>query len=435
MPLVYLEDLNPGMILENDLVSPGGRFILAAGAPLQEHSIKALKSWGIIEADIREASLDHRYREKQRIAASFKQQARGLLLERLVLNDPAREPLATLFRHLLHRIALQLRDGWVPALTVAAVAGGVPPGPPLSLSQLLKGDIPLFSLPLVYSQIVDLLSDSDASTYRIASVLDKDPGLTIRLLRMVNSPYYALTGKIESVSRAVSLLGTDELKNLALGISVVDQFRTIPAGVLDPEQFWRHSIRCGLFARALAEAAGEKDPQLYFTGGLLHDLGRLVMVERMPEHYLAAVSMARRQSLPMFRAEQDVLKVDHALVGRFLAERWRLSPPLIRMISGHHSPRLANYSREACLLHLGDIFAHTAGQETLLVDTVPRLQPRAWEELGLAKDLIAPILMRVEREFLETTRLFFPEQADPDVDETGQPSGTLLGHRADGGFS
>jgi HD-like signal output (HDOD) protein len=409
LALIYIDDLTAGMVLAEDLLTPTGRFVLAAGAALQEDHLKILKSWGIVEADIDELSLGEEYSQNKELSSEFVERAKGYLGHRFILNNLDLEPMATLYRHVANRFALKLQQGWDPVtFSAAAMPATQASGPPpLSVPHLLKGDVDIVSLPTVYTHIVELLNDPDSSSHQIAKVISKDASLTVRLLRFVNSPFYGFSGKIDSVSRAVSLLGTNELSILTLGVTVVEQFQNIPSGLLNMDSFWRHSIRCGLFSKVLAGHLGEKAAEKYFIGGLLHDVGRLVMLDRMPVQYFSAVARARQGQLPMYRAEQDCLKTDHSIIGKLLAEKWRLSPALIRMIGNHHSPRLAHYSTEACIVHVADILAHACGPEILLVDEVPELQIKAWEEIGLAADFIAPAIQQVEAEFKEVVRVFF----------------------------
>ena len=409
MALVYVDDLTEGMVLAEDLFTPTGRFVLAAGAPLQAAHLKILKDWGIIEADIDELSLGDEYNESQELQAEFFERAESYLWRRFTLNDSEQEPVATLYRHVVHRFALSLQQGWDPIIfsEVALPAKDQAGVAPLSVPHLLKGDVDIVSSPTIYSHIVDLLNQPNSSSHQIAKVISKDASLTVRLLRLVNSPFYGFSGKIDSVSRAVSLLGTDELSTLTLGITVIRQFQNIPSDLLNMDSFWRHSIRCGLFSRILADHLGEKAAEKYFIGGLLHDIGRLVMLDRMPLQYSGAIARARQEQLPMYRAEQDRLKTDHSIIGKLLAEKWRLSPALIRMIGSHHSPRLAHYSTEACIVHIADVFAHACGHEVLLVNEIPELQIKAWEETGLSEEIIAPTIKQVDSEFKEIVRVFF----------------------------
>jgi len=406
--LVYIDDLTVGMILAEDLFTPKGRFILAEGASLGHEHLQKFKAWGVIEADICEESLGEDYRRQQEAVEGFTEQAEVYLYRRFGLNDINREPLTTIYRHAVHRFAQSLQKGWDPVVFATDV---MPPGEdkqqPLSVSQLLKGDVELVSLPVIYSHIVDALNDPQSSSRRLAEVISKDASLSVRLLKLVNSPFYGFSGKIDSISRAVSLLGTNELTSLALGVTLVRQFKHIPSDLLNMDSFWRHSIRCGLFARILAGHLGETGSEKYFSGGLLHDIGRLVMLERMPGPYTLAIIKGRDKPLPMYRAEQDCLQTDHSIVGKLLALRWRLPTPLTRMIGGHHSPSANHYALESSLMHVADVLAHACGHEVNLVNEIPPLQLKAWDATGLKEEMIAPTIRQVDAEFREIVRIFF----------------------------
>ncbi|MEA3545778.1 MAG: HDOD domain-containing protein, partial [Thermodesulfobacteriota bacterium] len=362
------------------------------------------------------SSLGEEYSQGQELNTEFFERAESYLWRRFVLNDLEQEPMATLYRHVVHRFALNLQQGWDPVAfsETALPVDQQDESPPLSVPHLLKGDVDIVSLPTVYRHIVELLEHPNSSSHMIAKVINKDAGLTVRLLRLVNSPVYGFSGKVDSVSRAVSLLGTNELSTLTLGVSVVKQFQNVPSDLLNMDSFWRHSIRCGLFSRILAGHLGEKEAEKYFVGGLLHDIGRLVMLDRMAPQYASAIARARQDHLPMYRAEQERLNTDHSIIGKLLAEKWRLSPALIRMIGSHHSPRLAQYSTEACIVHVADILAHACGHEVMLVNEIPELQIKAWEETGLTKELIAPTIQQVDAEFKAIVRVFFGKLEDDD---------------------
>lgn len=413
MALVYVDDLTVGMILAEDLFTPKGRFVLAEGAMLEIDHLQKFKTWGVIEVSISDESLGEEYRQQQEAVEQFAEQAEVYLYRRFSLNDIEREPLTTIYRHAVHRFAQSLQRGWDPVVFAVDL---MPPGDDeskaLSVPQLLKGDIELVSLPSIYSHIVDALNDPDCSSHRLAEVISKDASLSVRLLQLVNSPFYGFSGKVDSISRAVSLLGTNELSSLALGVTVVRQFENVPSDLFNMDSFWRHSIRCGLFARILAGHIGEQGEEKYFTGGLLHDIGRLVMIDRMPAPYKRAVLKARDDQLPMYRAEQECLQTDHSIVGKLLAMRWRLPIPLTRMIGGHHSPSANHFALESSLLHVADVLAHACGHEVNLVNEIPPLQQKAWEATGLKEEMIAPTIRQVDAEFKDIVQIFFGNLED-----------------------
>ncbi len=406
MALIYVDDLQAGMVLASDLQTPKGRFILAAGAALQPEHLKILKSWGVYEADIEESSLSEEYHKQQEQSAAFVDLAEGYLLRRLVLNDLEQEPLITIYRDAVRRCTSRLQSGWEPVVISSNQAQPEMEPAYLNPVQVVNGEIELFALPDVYSRIVETLNSPSATSQRVAEVISKDASLTLRLLELVNSPVYGFAGKIESIPRAVTLLGTNELKTLALGVSTVQQFRTIPNDVLDMESFWKHSIRCGLFAQVLAGHIEGVSEEKCFVGGLLHDIGRLLLLKQNPELYGQVMQMGRKKQSSMYQVEKEYLRTDHALVGKLLAGKWKLPISLTRMIGGHHAPSASQYQLEACLVHVADVLAHICGDEAIMVNEIPQLQIKAWEELNLATDVLGSTIRQVDAEYLKIVGIF-----------------------------
>ena len=411
MPLVYIDDLTVGMILGEDLFTSKNRLILAEGVALTEDHLQLLKSWGVIEVEISEESLGEEYLKQQEAVAQFTEQAEAYLFRRFIHNEVDKDPLETVYRHTVHRTAQSLLHGWEPVVFLGDLDVDLEERvPPLSVPKLLTGDVELVSLPGVYHRIVEVLEHPDSSSHMLAQVISKDASLSLRLLTLVNSPMYGFSGKIDSVSRAVALLGTNELTTLAIGVSVVSKFRDLPSELLDMDAFWRHSIRCGLYARILAKHLELPGEECYFTGGLLHDIGRLILIGRASEQYKRAVAKARSGYMPMFLAEQEALQTDHSIVCKLLAMRWRLPTQLTRMIGGHPSPRTTDYPIEAALMHVADFLAHACGHEVNLVNEIPPLQLKAWQATGLKEDMIAPTIRQVDVEFKEVVQIFFSKE-------------------------
>lgn len=410
MPLVYIDDLTVGMILGEDLFTSKNRLVLAEGIGLTAEHLQMLRSWGVIEVEIAEESLGEEYLRQQEAVAQFTEQAESYLFRRFILNEVETEPVATVYRHTVHRSAQSLLHGWEPVSFITELDVDLEERtPPLSVPKLLTGDVELVSLPGVYHRIAEVLEHPDTSSHMLAEVISKDAGLSIRLLTLVNSPMYGFSGKIDSVSRAVSLLGTNELTTLAIGVSVVSKFKDVPSDLFDMDAFWRHSIRCGLYARILASHLKLPGEEGYFTGGLLHDIGRLILLSRASKQYKRTIAKARSDHNPMFLAEQETLQTDHSIVGKLLAMRWRLPAQLTRMIGGHHSPSTSDYAIEASLMHVADFLAHACGHEVNLVNEIPPLQLKAWEATGLKEDLIAPTIRQVDVEFKDIVQIFFSE--------------------------
>ena len=410
MPLVHIGDLENGMVLADDLFSPRGCFLLAEGSVLQAAHLQNLKGWGVLEVDISQQSLGKEYLRKQAELAPFIDRAEGFLYRRFALNNLKKEPEATIFRHAVKRFALSLQQGWDPVVFTE----GVPVAsdakfPAVNVVALLKGNIALPSPVIVFDKIIEAIENPETTPHSLAEIISKDASLCARLLHLVNGPGSRFLGQIDSISRAVSLLGTDKLASLLLGGSVASQFGNISEKLLNMDAFWRHSIRCGLFARALAAQLKLPGKEVCFVGGLLHDIGRLVLLDKLPEQYAQVIDTARKEKLPMSRAEKKMLKTDHGFVGKQLAIRWRLPAKIRWMIGGHHSLYSSFYAKEACVVHVADILAHACGHEISLTNEIPPLQRKAWEETGLKVEMLGPLIRQVDHEFKEIIRIFFDD--------------------------
>lgn len=413
MTRVFVDDLTAGMVLASDLVTPKGRFILAEGATLQTSHLKILKSWGITEAEIVDDDRSEQSESGPVIQNDSYEVAEDFLNQRFVDLDMEHELIAELYRQVHQRLARRLSEGFVlPVLPEIEAADSGETDSRVSPLQIIRGEAQLASLPDVYTRIVEVLNSPRTSSALIANIVSKDTSLSVRLLRLVNSAFYGFPSKIDSISRGVTLLGTNELTTLALGISVVRLFGDIPSNLIDMETFWKHSIRCGLFAQLLASHKIGLSEEKLFVGGLLHDIGRLIMLRKIPELYTNAILLSRDENTPMYRAEQKLLHCDHAEIGRMLAEEWNLPIPLKQMISGHHSPAIDRFPLEACIIHLADLLAHACGDELLMTTQVPPLNVKAWETIGLSPSILGPMIFQADRLFRDIIHVFLGAAAD-----------------------
>jgi len=406
---VLLDDLQAGMVLGDDLFTEKGQFVLAKGVELEERHLQALRRFGILEVDIvgtSQSELDGGELDPVLIEESVRfQQAR------FSLNDRDHEVVSEVFELACEQTARRLQSGWKPAVANLPETLGEDldwSNKPTS-EDLVRGKVKLASLPDVYSKIVEALNVPGCAANHLAEIVSKDSSISVRLLKLVNSAFYSLTSKVDSISRAITLLGTRELLSLALGISIVRLFRTIPTELIDMEAFWKHSIRTGLFARQLARRKGLEETEMFFVGGLLHDIGRLVMLVEMPEFYARALVTAQREGLAIYQAERQELAYDHGQIGRMLGELWRLSRTLSQMIGWHHKPQGDRFSEETCIVHLADFMAHALGAETNLASSISPFNPRAWEVIDLPVNILAPASQHVERHFIDISRTFLAD--------------------------
>lgn len=280
----------------------------------------------------------------------------------------------------------------------------------MNAKDLVQDTQGLITLPDVYLRISQLIEDPDSSITDIANVVSRDPSFTIRLLGIANSSLYHFTSKVDTVARAVTIIGTAQVRNLALSMSVASSFEGMPNDLVSMPNFWRHSLLCALVSRHLAEAAGRCDRDVAFTAGLLHDIGALVIFNRMPTHAQQALLMVldSQEEITVPQAEREVFGFDHADVGGELARVWNLPPVLTECIAHHHDLAMATqHPRYVALVHLGNLLAQMAEIGSLDLDDVAPIDPKAWELTGLDEDCIEPAINAVRDEVAEVERLFF----------------------------
>ncbi len=279
-----------------------------------------------------------------------------------------------------------------------------------NIAELVKGVGDLVTLPDVFIRINQLVEDPDSTIDDITGAVSRDPSFTVRLLRVANSPFYGFSSTIETVSRAITLIGTSQIRNLALSTSVLRTFSGLPNELVSMDNFWRHSLYCALAARILATQARKSDPEAVFTAGLLHDIGELVIFNRLPEQAKEALLLVldSGDELPVYQAERQTMGFDHAQVGGELARQWHLPPLLQDCIACHHDIQQAQYCpRETAIVHIANILALMAEVDTFDPADVPPVDPLAWEITGLeAEDVVESTIREAQEEFVETEKLF-----------------------------
>lgn len=221
----------------------------------------------------------------------------------------------------------------------------------------------LVSPPEVYLRAFELVESPDSSAAEIAEVISCDPNLTARLLGLVNSCYYNLARQVDTVSRAIAVIGTRELYSLVIAASAVSSFSRIPNRLVSMDTFWKHSIHTALAARALARRCHVLHPERLFVSGLLHDIGSLVLYHQVPDMCSEHLLVAAGDEEVLYEAERETFGFTHADLGARLALDWRLPAVLAEAIGCHHDPENAREARqEASLIHVADRLANCTAE-------------------------------------------------------------------------
>ena len=197
------------------------------------------------------------------------------------------------------------------------------------------------ALPVTVGKVLEVCNNPKASPVDLNRVISVDPVLMARVMRLINSAYYGLSGKVTSLVRAIIMLGLNTVKNLALSAAVVENLgRRENFRALHAQGFWRHSLAVGVASKLIAKKreVSSKDLEEYFIAGLLHDIGKIPMNAVFEDEFLEVMAHSDRGRTALYRTEREVLGLDHAAVGRMIAKTWKLSPEVIDAISAHHEP-------------------------------------------------------------------------------------------------
>ncbi|UFS70610.1 HDOD domain-containing protein [Geomonas sp. RF6] len=273
----------------------------------------------------------------------------------------------------------------------------------LSAEIIVQDISTIHSLPMFYSQLSEVMDHPRSSIGDVAKVISEDQGLTARILKLANSPLFGYFSRIDTITKAVTIIGVQQVRDLALALSVMDVFTGIPEDLVNMEQFWRHSIATGLAARILATTQREANLERFFVAGILHDIGRLVMYVRIPELALELLERCRATGTLLHKAETELLSFTHADVAGALLRHWKIPPGVAEPVACHHSCRSAGqYPREASILHFADIIAHALELGSSGEIFVPELDATVWEGLKISPFFLPSLVKQVDGMYDQT---------------------------------
>ncbi|UCH07808.1 MAG: HDOD domain-containing protein [Deltaproteobacteria bacterium] len=264
MGIINVAELKPDMVLAEDLANLDGRFLLSKGTKLTPKHLLILKMWGVIEANIENVKqVDIEADAVSQLDPAVIEEVRQSLtgpFQHADLEHPA-------IRELFHICCI--REGRKRSGATNKRKIRIPENDEKSISpscritkhttakidpnELISGHVKLPSLPTMYVQINEAINRPDSSASDIAKIISKDTSLSARLLKIVNSTFYGFPSKIDTLSRAVTIVGTRQLTTLALGMDIISVFRKIPSDLIHMRSFWEHSLACGICAE-LSEA-------------------------------------------------------------------------------------------------------------------------------------------------------------------------------------
>lgn len=194
--------------------------------------------------------------------------------------------------------------------------------------------------PVAVLKVLEMTKNPDCSLKEVGDTISRDPVFSLRLLKIVNSAFYNLKSEISSIHHASNILGIAKLRNLGLTISIISAKKQIPlpAGSLDFSRYMSHSTAVAVGVRRLASRMRELDEEMLFTAGLLHDIGKLVLISGMHDKWTATLRRASTEKTPTYMAEREELGFDHAAISSYIVKYWKLPRAIERIVALHHGP-------------------------------------------------------------------------------------------------
>ena len=267
---------------------------------------------------------------------------------------------------------------------------------PPSLAELSSHAEALPSLPEVVNHLMRSLGDERADVDTLAQHINSDPAIVARLLAAANSAASGLSTRIYSAKQAFLVLGADRVTSIILASALSYRYDTRSSG-FDTRLLWCHSLGVASCAQVLAEEVGI-DPDLAFTGGLLHDIGQLLMFVASPLNYVQALELHHHQELSLIAAERSLFGYDHAAAGGELARWWKLPSEIVDAIAAHHEPDELG-SEIGNLIHVSEVLSHALDLGEQPNNQVPDLSELACANLGLSWPKLAPHFAEIEARY------------------------------------
>ena len=405
MGIVGTAQLQSGMVLADDVRDINGRLLLARGERIQTQHVRILKTWGITEVCIAgEPQLeDHAALSAESEELKKAKAATDFVFHHIDIDHPAIKRLYDLCvvyrcRHNGRVTDAKLQGSPPDAKSIEKIKGNI-------RERIQRNEIKLPEIPTIVMDLNEVINNPYTSAKHIADVVTKSPSLTALLLKIVNSPLYGFHQKIDRVSRAVTLIGTQEISSLALGIMVLSVFKDLPEDIIDMKSFLKHSLACGIIARILAAQKNWPQTEQLFVSGLLHDIGRLIVYAYFRDQARNLLAHAINSNSLLYQEEKNLLGCQHTDIAKYLLKKWQIPSNIENNVSYHHHPSIARNPDHAAVVHLSDIIVNGLGIGTSGERFAPPLDPEAYNRLGFSPNCFDTVI-RLATHQLSTLDLF-----------------------------
>ncbi len=388
--MIPVDHMKEGMIVADDVRDINTRLLISAGEKIKPKHIRILKIWGVPEVKI--------------VGAESKE----------IMNDDSEDnieekekKIQEVFRH-VNRKHPALKEICRLALKYRSTAWQIKEKQKTSFDnqkisdlkktaylRIEKTQIKLPEAPVIITELNSIIANQYSGADDIAKVVNKSPSLSALLLKIVNSAFYNFPEKINSIPWAVTLIGTKEIVNLAMGISVMETFKDIPKTTVDMPSFLTHSFSCGILSRILGAHQNLSQTEQLFISGLLHDIGRLVMFKYFPDQSNTFLQLSMGMKEPLYRIENEYSGLLHTTLAGYLLQKWKLPIGLLNNVTAHHTPSKAQDTMKATIIHISDIIVTALGLGTSGESFIHSFDGAAWNRLHMTPKIFESVIQQM----------------------------------------
>ena len=278
-----------------------------------------------------------------------------------------------------------------------------------SAQELVQSCSNIFTLPEIYLPVRDVVDNPESTMDDLANALKIDPAISARLLKIVNSPLYGFPKQIDSISRAVNLIGMQSINDLVAATTLGRTFTGMTANLMDLPAFWRKSVLCALLAGKIAKASGIKESERFFIEGLLRDIGHLVLYQTIPQRAQSALVEAGYLGSSLAEVEQSNIGCDFTEVGAELVHFWNMPNQIEQAIRHQLSPNEAGeFTLHASIVHLAGAVADHAELELAQASQPPAFDPFALAYTKFVADEHQALLKEAQEQLHDTLAFIYP---------------------------
>lgn len=231
------------------------------------------------------------------------------------------------------------------------------------IKSIIKKIDRLKPIPQITNKVMSIAQDPESSMADLSEIIVYDTALTANLLKIANSAYFGLQGKVDSVHHAIVYMGMDQVVSLVLLASSAESLKTAQKGYdLNVGDLWKYSVSSALIARELTKLKKTRETHLIFTASLLKDIGKVILSQYVDKSFKKISTLVKQQGYTFREAEKEVIGIDHSELGGIVAETWKFSPKMVEIIRNHHQPQKSSISEfESSIVYMADTLCMMMG--------------------------------------------------------------------------